>query len=117
MVIKAALQRSPNAALTVTDPILGLIKQCPRCPVGEDWWPLDAEFFYPDKNRATGFHPYCRACNLEGKELQRRAEGVKPMSQGGRHGRYCPRMQVCVASQRVAYMPSVLRNGEGELGQ
>lgn len=36
------------------DPELGTVRRCPTC--GE-WWPDDAEFYYPNRN---GWQ--CRAC-------------------------------------------------------
>lgn len=36
-------------------------KQCPRC---EEWKPLTAEFFYPNKTKVSGFSSECKVCTL-----------------------------------------------------
>ncbi len=33
-----------------------------RCPTCEEWKPLTAEFFYPNRASLSGFAPYCKVC-------------------------------------------------------
>lgn len=54
---------------------LGLQKLCTRCT---EWWPLDKEFFHPQKNGVDGFQRWCRACMLEyWKENAERRKGSR----------------------------------------
>lgn len=41
-------------------------KRCPKC---NEWWPEDAEFFYP--RSATRFDSWCRACINERRQQAR----------------------------------------------
>lgn len=43
-------------------------KWCPRC---KEWWPADTEFFFASRGRGDGLQPWCKACQIEVKKMER----------------------------------------------
>ena len=52
----------PVAANLRVETELGVEKKCPVC---NEYWPEDTDFFYPDRHTKTGFTCRCIACQLE----------------------------------------------------
>lgn len=60
--------------LIAQDPELGPVKWCPVC---KEWWPADTEFIPKASAKKDGLHPHCKACSIERRWPNGRAQKVE----------------------------------------